>query len=270
MDIDGIKIVNWVHQYYDLSFIERLKGCSLSNEFREWLIIGFSNDEITVQEETSTGKVSNHKIEFLADKTLHIPVHETELLAIIQNKKSNLDLLEENAEQVLRKYDIPKSILGGGSAPIKIAKILLKWEANKISTPNGDDQYVLYDVCTKFEKPCFGLISLFQLWKDINEKEVHRYDPLIRLNLAVLYRIAGKLEEALAETEDEKNFSCDSHTRAMICCDRAAICLDKFQKTKDRSHLSEALKNLKKSFANEKSIQVRNCWARYDALIIEK
>lgn len=265
MDIDGIKILNWVRNSEDDIFAQSLKGCTVSNDVSEWILIDVTQSHILVKDEIFGGEPTKKNLNFLSDKTIHIP---DDIQLLIENNKGNLDRLEDETDAVLKRFNISRSVLGGGASEFKVAKILMNWELRQFPSP--DDQYVLYEICSNIEKPSIGLINLFKTWKEITEKEFNRKDALLRLNLAVLYRKAGKLKDALSETDDERNFICSNHIRAMICCDRAAIYLDIYENKKDQESLDMAMKYLKKSYANEKSHQVSNCWTRYNALVMNK
>ena len=91
------------------------------------------------------------------------------------------------------------------------------------------------------------------------------------MNLAVLLRVSGKFDESLEVSKiidlSQTEFKCGSRLRSMICCDRAAVFLDKFERNRNSDYLNQAEKYLKRAFANEQSEEVSSCYHRYRAYL---
>ena len=129
--------------------------------------------------------------------------------------------------------DIPPSELHSRDAVINFYRILQAWDSNK-STPNDDDKLYLYEHSKNSKLIAKKVAIYFRHWMNDIETKMDRIDPIHRLNLAVLLRVSGNLEESLIISdfinEPQSKFPCSQHTRAMICCNRAATFLDKFEK----------------------------------------
>ena len=99
------------------------------------------------------------------------------------------------------------------------------------------------------------VLPIIRKWCDLRESEIKTYDAFLRLNLAVLLRVSGKFDESLEVSKiidlSQTEFKCGSRLRSMICCDRAAVFLDKFERNRNSDYLNQAEKYLKRAFANE-------------------
>ena len=263
-EFDGIRIKNWM-ECSGSDHIELLIGCELSNESSIWEIVEITNNTISVVEDESTNHIKKFGLDFLIGKTVFVSKDKLKLLEEIEQNKSLSEVLEDEAESILRKYSISISSLGGGATVLKFAKILNRWDKNQI-IPDEEELIYFYENSKKSKEISQAVLPIIRKWCDLRESEIKTYDAFLRLNLAVLLRVSGKFDESLEVSKiidlSQTEFKCGSRLRAMICCDRAAVFLDKFERNHNQDYLNQAEKYLKRAFANEQSEAVSLCYQR--------
>ncbi|CAN1544617.1 hypothetical protein MCEKH45_01943 [Methylophilaceae bacterium] len=268
-EFDGIRIKNWIERS-SADYLELLNGCELSNESSIWEIVEITNNTISVAEVENTNHIKKFGLDFLIGKTVFVPKDKLKLIEEIEQKKSPSEVLEDEAESILRKYSISISSLGGGATVLKFAIILNGWDKNQI-IPDEDELIYFYEYSKKSKEISKAVLPIIRKWCDLRESEIKTYDAFLRLNLAVLLRVSGKFDESLEVSKiidlSQTEFKCGSRLRSMICCDRAAVFLDKFERNRNSDYLNQAEKYLKRAFANEQSEEVSSCYHRYRAYL---
>jgi hypothetical protein len=268
-EFDGIRIKNWIERS-DSDQIKLLNGCEISNESSIWEIVEITNNTISVAEVENVNHIKKFELDFFIGKTIFVPKDKLKLINEIEQNKSPSEVLEDEAESILRKFSFSISSLGGGATVLKFARILNGWDKNQI-IPNEDELIYIYEKSKKSKEVSKAFLPIMRKWCDLREAEIKTYDPFLRLNIAVLLRLSGKFDESLEVSNvidlSQTEFKCGSRIRSMICCDRAAVFLDKFEKNHNQDYLNQAEKYLKRAFANEQSEEVSFCYHRYRAYL---
>jgi hypothetical protein len=268
-EFDGIRIKNWIERS-DSDHLELLNDCEMSNESSIWEIVEITNITISVAEDGNTNNIKKFGLDFLIGKTVFIPKDKLKLIEEIEQNKSPLEAMEDEAEAILRSHSISINSLDGGATVLKFAKILDRWDKNQM-IPDEDELIYFYEKSKKSKEVSKAVLPIMRKWCDLRESEIKTYDPFLRLNLAVLLRLNGKFDESLEVSNvidlSQTEFKCSSRLRSMICCDRAAVFLDKFERNHNSDYLNQAEKYLKRAFANEQSEVVSSCYHRYRAYL---
>jgi hypothetical protein len=265
MDIeyDGLRIKSWIERTDSIKH-SLLVGCEISNEDSIWKITEANNQYLEVLEENAV-KAIRVNLGFLHSKTVFIPGEKQNLLSDIDAHKSPVEALEDRAELILKKYSISPILLNGGSTILKFSRILDEWDKTQI-VPSEEERIYLYEASKQTKEVSRAMVPLFRKWCEKIEYHLDSYDAPSRLCLAVLLRVSGSFDESLKASEvidlSQTKLKCSSHIRAMLCCDRAAVFLDKFERNLNRDYLDLAEKYLKRAFANEQSEAVSLCYQR--------
>jgi hypothetical protein len=268
-EFDGIRIKNWIERSGS-HYLELFNGCEISNESSLWLIVEVTNITISVAEDENTNHIKKFGLDFLIGKTIFVPKNKLKLIEEIDQNKSPSEVLEDEAESILRKHSISISSLGGGATVLKFTRILNEWDKNQI-IPNEEGLIYFYEKSKNSKEISKAVLPIIREWCVLRESEIKTYDAFLRLNLAVLLRLSGKFDESLEVSKvidlSQTEFKCGSRLRSMICCDRAAVFLDKFERNHNPDYLNQAEKYLKRAFANEQSDEVSACYHRYRAFL---
>jgi hypothetical protein len=266
-EFEGVRIKSWIERSGS-DYLKLLIGCELSNESSIWEIVEITNNTISVDEVENANHIKKFGLDFLIGKTVFVPKDKLKLLEEIEQNKSPSEVLEDEAESILRKYSISISNLGGGATVLKFARILNGWDKNQI-IPDEEELIYFYENSKKSKEISKSVFPVIRKWCDLRESEIKTYDAFLRLNLAVLLRVSGKFDESLEVSKiidlSQNEFKCGSRLRSMICCDRAAVFLDKFERNHNQEYLSQAEKYLKRAFANEQSEAVSLCYQRLES-----
>lgn len=265
MDIDyeGSWVRKWIESSIPIDRVE-LKGCVVSDSESMWEIVEADNNSMVILEE---GAIDSRRVTlaFLSDRTVSIPINKTRLIKAFKDSLSPLEIIEEQAKLTLLKHGISPSDLHGGSTEIKVAKILDEWDKNQ-TVPSDNDRIYFYESAKQSKEVTQAMVPIVKKWCEKVESNLHSYDAISRLCLAVLLRISGNFDESLEVSDvidlPQSQFRCNNHIRAMICCDRAAVFLDKFERRHNRDYIQQAEKYLKRAFANESSEAVSLCYKR--------
>jgi hypothetical protein len=265
MDIeyDGLRIKSWIERADSIKH-SLLVGCEISNEDSIWIITEANNEYLEVIKEDEI-KVDKVNLGFLHAKAVFIPSEKLDLLKDIDANKSPAEALEDQAELILKRHSISPNLLNGGLTVLKFAKILDEWDKTQI-VPSEEDRIYLYEASKQTMEVSRAMVPLVRKWCEKIESYLDYYDAPSRLCLAVLLRVSGSFDESLKVSDvidlPQAKLKCSSHMRAMLCCDRAAVFLDKFERNHNREYLDKAEKYLKRAFANEQSEAVSLCYQR--------
>lgn len=266
-EYSGKQIKDWLRKSQS-GLINNLIGCEISDEVSIWSISNISLSNLTVIDEEDNNDSKEYSFEFLDEKTVFIPEHLSKLIEDIEQNKSPIDILEDDAKLMLNKLSINTNDLDGGATVIKIGKILKAWDHTQI-VPDESDRLYIYEKSKKAKSVSRAISPLFKKWCDLIEQKASTYDAISRLHLAVILRVSGKFDESLEVTKilelPQSEFKCNSLVRAMLCCDRAAVYLDKYEKNHNVDFLNEAEKYLKRAYANDQSEEVSTCYQRYNS-----
>ena len=268
-EFDGIRIKSWAENA-DFDSLKLLNGCEISNEISIWEAVDITNTSIGVAEVENTNDIKKFGLDFLIGKTIFIHNDKLKLIESIERNKSAAEILEDQAEATLRRHSISFSSLDGGATVLNFSRILDGWDKSQV-TPTEEDRIYFYEKSKKSKEVSRAVLPIIRKWCDSVEFEMKTYDALSRLNLAVLLRVSGKFDESLEVSKvidlSQTEFKCGTRLRSMICCDRAAVFLDKFERNRNSDYLKQDEKYLKRAFANEQSEEVSSCFNRYRAYL---
>jgi hypothetical protein len=136
-EFDGIRIKNWTERSGSDN-LGLLNGCELSNESSIWEIVEITNNTISVAEVNNTNHIKKFGLDFFIGKTVFVPKEKLKLIEEIEQNKSPSEVLEDEAETILRRHSISINSMDGGATVLKFANILDGWDKNQI-IPNEDE-----------------------------------------------------------------------------------------------------------------------------------